>query len=663
MTFNVDTEFFAYICFEALNAARYELTAALVFFGAWFIGVQFKKKQKSRFHLHSKQHGSKALQFSSYQGEKQSARARPMKGGLDANNPKTLKDAARVIPQIVQLCQSHVADAVQLFRSAVKAGLTLQGVPADDCHQLCAALVAATIRTGKLDEAMQLLTELKQCGLIVNTSLIASVVKLSTSRQLYAECVAFFDLMAKDLTFTLTDKSVWSCLLFCSVESKAYQRCAAFFERVKACGEPSSKDFGHMLRIAALRGDWESSLSLLQEMRDLNIEIDSMRYNVTLATLASASKLDEACALLDAMEGVAGVADAITYNTLIKGYAKKAQVDKCFELFERMRAKDIVASQVTYGILLDCCINESQVDRATQVVDQMTAVGCQMNTVLYTTLIKGFARIGDLGKATDMYKRMRAEPNILPDLITFSILIKANCDNDQLEEALKLLEEMAALGLKPDEVVFNNLINGCARHGKAMLGKHLYEDMIKSGVRPSNATFSILIRLFHQCKLLDEAVTMLKEESAKHNVDLEARLFLQLIQSCLRERQGNRAIDVYKMLCEKTTPNVATTKAVISSCVRLNLFDTAAEVISIAVASDARVDVADIQALLEASFKKRKVRVVQSCIESMNTLGHTVDRKFIPVDSDPVPANLAAGGSWRASEPMAAKLKAPVGAC
>lgn len=42
----------------------------------------------------------------------------------------------------------------------------------------------------------------------------------------------------------LQDKSVWSCLLFCAVETKGFHRCSFFFERLKACGSPSPKDFG-----------------------------------------------------------------------------------------------------------------------------------------------------------------------------------------------------------------------------------------------------------------------------------------------------------------------------------------------------------------------------------------------------------------------------------
>jgi pentatricopeptide repeat protein len=550
-------------------------------------------------------------------------------GRLENVSPKLLKDPSWAVPQITQLCNFQVHNALQLYHAAIQAGLPLKDVPKESCLQLFAHMVAAAIKAGKSGEPLKLFKDLRKAEVDLSASLFSSAVKLSTSKACYAEALELYDFMTEDPLFILADKSIWSCLLFCAIEAKHCHRCNAFFKNLKACGTPSGKDFGNIVRLAALNSDWESSLALIQEMRDHNIELDCVQYNTTLATLTRTGKVNEACELLKTMEGVSGAADAITYNTIMKGYARSGQLEECFELFERMKAKNIAPSQVTYGILLDGCINENQMARAMQVFNDMTESKCPMNTVLYTTLIKGFARANELEEAMKMYREMSKKHGVTPDLITFSILIKANCDNDRLEQALKLLEEMIALGLKPDEVVFNNLIAGCGALGNAKLGKQLYEDMIKSGVKPSNATFSILIRVFHRCKDLDDAVKLLKTEPAKHNVDPEPRLFLQLIQSSIRERQGKHAVEVYEMLSKRSAPNMATHNSILVTCMRLNMYDTAAEIISIAAASGSSVDARDVNALLEAVFKKGKMQVVRSCVTSMDKMGHQIDPKYL----------------------------------
>jgi len=296
-------------------------------------------------------------------------------------------------------------------------------------------------------------------------------------------------------------------------------------------------------------------------------------------------------------------------------------MDSCFELFEHMCRQGIEPSQVTYGILLDGCINNSRVDRAAEVYDRMTREGCPMNLILYTTLIKGFARAGEVAKAMQIYRQMRSEGGIAPDVVTFSILIKANCDAGHLEAALRLRGEMVELKLKPDEVIFNNLLGGCVKESDATMAKRLYQDMTGAGVRPSNATFSILIRLYSQCKLLDEAVEMLRVEPAARGVPPEPRLFCQLVVCCLRERQGRRAVEAYRLLLERSAPTAAAHNSMLSMCVRLNMLDTGAELLALAAEAGGRVDERDAAALLEAAVRKRKPQCVDACAAAMNRLG------------------------------------------
>jgi len=276
---------------------------------------------------------------------------------------------------------------------------------------------------------------------------------------------------------------------------------------------------------------------------------------------------------------------------------------------------------VTYGIILDGYINENQVEKAADVFEAMKLQGCQMNTVLYTTLIKGFARAGQVEKATKIYHQMRSERGTHPDLITFAVLIKANCDIGRLQSAMDLRDAMNELGLKPDEVVFNNLLSGCAKEGNALLGQQIYQDMKAAGVRPSNATFSIMNQLYAQCKLLDEAVEMLRTEPKLHGVKPEARIYSQLALSCLRVRQGRRAVEVHAMMLENTVPTAAVHRTLLLMCIRLNMLETAAEILGVAVAAGARVDISDAAELMDAALKRKKDACAEACKEAMLKLG------------------------------------------
>jgi len=547
-------------------------------------------------------------------------------------DPSLLCDSTWLVNEVSHMCRTQMQRALDIYRCAMNAGLSLNDMPQADCRNLFMALVTSAIRVGQTDEALRLLRDLRERGPGVTAALLASVTKLCTSKQLYQECLAIYDYVSMDPDLRVEDKSVWSCLLFCAVEVGCHPRCRSFFERLKTCGTPSAKDYGNMIRFASTHSDCDLALALAQEMREAAASIDGVVYNTVLVTCVSADRIEEARTLLGEMEAVGGVADVITYNILAKAYAKAGRMDRCFELYEHMLAQDIKPSQVTYGILLDCCINENKVNKAAEVFDRMTEEGCVMNTVLYTTLIKGFARAGQVDHAMHVYEQMRTGRSVPPDLITFSILIKANCDAHRLEAALQLLEAMLDFKLRPDEVVFNNLLGGCVKESKAGLAKRLYEDMISAGIQPSNATFSILIRLYAQCKMLDEAVEMLRSEPAAQGISPEPRLFSQLALCCLRERQGRRAVEVYRLLLAHSSPTAACHSSMLGMSVKLNMLDTGAEILGLAAETNGRVDARDAQQLLEAARRKRKTQCLESCIASMGQLG-------IPISENGPPAS------------------------
>jgi len=644
MALSMDVSSVSNVVTKVAYAMRFELSCALVFLALWLLGVLAglgKRSQKRGAVNHKKVYlnnnwgpSSPSSDHTTEKNAKATAAhqrgpARSSGTSSPVENSAGLGPAASspVVAQILRLNRTSIRKALDAYQAALQNGLKLQELSAADCENLFATLVTSLLRAGMTCEAMTVLKDLRNLGPGLSVGLFSSVAKLCTSKHLFSECLGFYDFAVQHPDIVITDRSVWSCLLFCAIETRAYKSCGFFFDQLKTCGLPSSKDYGNMIRLASMNGDWRLALELVDAMHAEAVDVDSVIYNTALATCVNADQVDRAFTLLREMEQTAGVADVITYNTLMKGYARAGRMEKCFELREHMLHQQIPPSQVTYGILLDGCINDNQVERAAGIVELMQREGCLMNTVLFTTLIKGFARASQVDKAMGIYEQMRADHSMAPDLITYSILIKANCDAGLLEEALKLLQSMHDLGLHPDEVVFNNLLAGCVRGSNLELAKRLYSDMVASGVKPSNASFSILIRIFAQCKQFDEAVKLLDEEPSKHGVEPEQRLFLQLFQCCIRERQGRRSIEVYKMMLRHSNNVVsaASHSSIMQTCAKLNMFETAVEVLTSALENQARIDARDVSLLLEAAIKKKKIQHAQSIASAMAQFGHTVD--------------------------------------
>ncbi|KAF4720648.1 hypothetical protein FOZ63_023384 [Perkinsus olseni] len=472
------------------------------------------------------------------------------------------------------------------------------------------ALALAAVRVGSKTSVMSFdvrrcLKDMTELGIEISDDLVMSITKIATSKHHYRECLSLHrDLLEKELgRKPSTDKTVNSCLLFCSVESGDYSECEKFSRRVVASGEaPAAKDFANMMKFYFAIGKIDEALRLLQVLRSKNLAPDVITCNTLISNCVNARQMDTAEKILRELMNAGddaghSVADVVSFNTVMKGYSRQGDVAKCDELMSILKAKDIEPTVVTYGILLDCCINANDMSRAQKVFQEMrvaqsTQSGDQassdkrhlgLNTVMYTTLIKGYAKEGNVDAAMDVFTEMR-KAEVVPDLITFSILIKSNCDAGKVDVSLNLLDELLAEGYKPDEIIYNNLLHGCCIPSKEIktpipsrkgLADQILLGMMDNHVVASSATFSIYMKVLlatvvdsierdgpaHSNRLYNDifvrSLSLLDTEmEAVYGVIPELRLYTQLIQQTIRHRNGHMTLQVCSSMVSRHLRNM-----------------------------------------------------------------------------------------------------------
>jgi pentatricopeptide repeat protein len=485
--------------------------------------------------------------------------------------------------------------------------------PPELLQEIFSLVYSASIRAGAPKSLPYYIGEATKLGVPPTPEQFESVLKMCTSKKAFDEALEALDALGdKDFQGTA---STWSCLLFCAVESGQFGRCSAFYVKLRTLREPSCEDFMNMIRFVVHTKQPDRLAPVLKEMRAVSPSPDNITYNRALSVCVSAEQLDMAEQLLEEMQGFEGVCDAITYNTLIKGYARAANVERCFALHKIMLKQGVAPSEVTFGILLDACIGAGMLDRAAKVFQDFQASGCELNAVLYTTLLKGLARAGQLDQSMKIFEQMCAS-SVVPDLVSYSVLIKVHCDAGKLEVALQLLDRLVKQGLTPDEIVYNNLLTGCAERKSSALGQRLVEDMMLHRVRPTNVTLSIMLKIYVSCKEWDAALEMLNTSTIKFGLPCENRLYVQLLQACIRDRQGKRVMEVCEAMLKKSPPDEATVGRLLQQCISFNMLDSGAELLE-CLLSCRRVSAKDANALLSMALKKHKASCAKNIIASM----------------------------------------------
>merc|ERR550514_1827929 len=228
-------------------------------------------------------------------------------------------------------------------------------------------------------------------------------------------------------------------------------------------------------------------------------------------------------------------------------------------------------------------------------------------------MLKGLARAGQFDQAMQVFEQMCSSA-VAPDLVAFSVLIKVHCDVGKIEVALQLLERMAHYNLRPDEIVFNNLLLGCAERKNSALGCRIFSDMQKHGLAPSHVTLSIMVKIFVKCRDVDAALELLNTSPEKLGLKRESRLYVQLAQACIRDRQGKRVLEVCEAFLRHCHSDEVTNGKLVVQCVSFNMLDTGAELLELILSLRGRVSMPDANSLLGAAVKKQKSNITKSVL-------------------------------------------------
>jgi len=170
--------------------------------------------------------------------------------------------------------------------------------------------------------------------------------------------------------------------------------------------------------------------------------------------------------------------------------------------------------------------------------------------VMCTLFIKGLVRAQKLPKAIELYEEMKSRngDDARPDIVTYSVLIKACVDSHDLERALKLVEDMVAAGLSPDDIVLTHLLEGCRYVGNHALGKKLFEDIMAAGVKPSSFTLITMVKLHGRCGAHEEAYRLVANWEKQYGQQPSVIHYTCLMSGCLRTRNYDQAWQAYQLM-------------------------------------------------------------------------------------------------------------------
>eukprot|EP00933_Yihiella_yeosuensis_P071764 TRINITY_DN79_c0_g1_i2.p1 TRINITY_DN79_c0_g1~~TRINITY_DN79_c0_g1_i2.p1 ORF type:complete len:851 (-),score=236.27 TRINITY_DN79_c0_g1_i2:141-2693(-) len=308
-------------------------------------------------------------------------------------------------------------------------------------------------------------------------------------------------------------------------------------------------------------------------------------------------------------------------GSLIKAYGQERNVERVWQIWFTMASRQVKPTSVTLGCMVEALVANRCTAEALKLVNGIWDDLEQrplINTVIYSNILKGFALAKEHEKVTLLYREMTergiqcntisyntilnssalcgrmeevprlladmkaADPPILPDVITYSTIIKGYCLGGELDKGLDLMEEMkVSAGLRPDEVMYNSILDGCAKQSRLETALKLLDEMKANGVMPSNFTLSIVCKLMGRAKQVDKAIAMVETISKENGFRPNIQVYTCLIQACIYNRKLALALSLHDEVVSGgfCRPDEKTYSSMARGFLQMRRFEQAAEVV------------------------------------------------------------------------------------
>ncbi|KAJ7551523.1 hypothetical protein O6H91_06G018700 [Diphasiastrum complanatum] len=194
------------------------------------------------------------------------------------------------------------------------------------------------------------------------------------------------------------------------------------------------------------------------------------------------------------------VQDSLCNGDDVSKFCQEGPLKEALHIVELMVQKNLRAPINAYVGLLKGCIRRKALAEGKQVHALIVQSGLDSDIFLRRTLVDMYAKCGSVLDARKVFNTMPEH-----NLYSWTAIISAYADHEQVEEAMNLFQQMQKAGIAPDKVAFVVVLKACARIAALEHGKQLHSDIIKSGFESEVVIGNALIDMYAKCGCLEQA--------------------------------------------------------------------------------------------------------------------------------------------------------------
>ncbi|XP_022152343.1 pentatricopeptide repeat-containing protein At1g71060, mitochondrial [Momordica charantia] len=229
-----------------------------------------------------------------------------------------------------------------------------------------------------------------------------------------------------------------------------------------------------------------------REMRDDGFEPDVVTFGIVINAHCRARMYDEAIKLFHEMKAKNVKPSPHVFCTLINGLGSEKRLSEALEFFEQSKLSGFAPEVPTYNAVVGAYCWSMKMADAYRTVDDMRKSGVGPNSRTYDIILHHLIKARRSKEAYSVFQRMSNEPGCEPTVSTYEIMVRMFCNEERVDMAIRIWDQMKAKGVLPGMHMFSTLINSLCLENKLEDACKYFLEMLDVGIRPPAAMFGNL---------------------------------------------------------------------------------------------------------------------------------------------------------------------------
>ncbi|KAK7351056.1 hypothetical protein VNO77_10209 [Canavalia gladiata] len=254
----------------------------------------------------------------------------------------------------------------------------------------------------------------------------------------------------------------------------------------------------------ARKGDMEAAREIFEVMPERNFFVwSSMVYGY-----CKKGDITEAEAIFNRVR----VRNLEIWNSMIAGFVQNGFGEKALQTFEVMGLERFEPDEFTVVSVLSACAQLGRLDVGKQMHLMIEHKGIIVNQFVLSGLVDMYAKCGDLVNARLAFERYTGR-----NVFCWNALISGFAINGKCREVLEYFGRMQESNIRPDGITFLTVLSACAHGGLVSEALEVISQMEAYGIKMGIKHYGCMVDLLGRAGRLRDAYDLIKRMPMKPN--------------------------------------------------------------------------------------------------------------------------------------------------